>query len=121
MREPAGPPDQSLCTGRQQRGHAVGRRRCVAEISDDGATPLHLLGTNEISAFHHAGPRPPERCILAEDRARHRSADDETILAFSYVSQGVYSFDVDDELGFDEAPLHSHQQITSAGQNGCLA
>ena len=67
--------DDRLGAGRDHGRHAVGGGRGIAQIADDGAAALDLLGADEIGGLDDARPSLPQGGILAELAAGHRRAD----------------------------------------------
>src|SRR6185503_244662 len=105
-----------LRAGGNQRGHAVGGRRGVAEVTDHGATTLNLLRTDEICRFDDAWPLLLDGA-LAELDTRNRGTDLEARRGLLDGAHRLDALDVDDEVRLDVAALHAHEEIGSAGEN----
>ena len=112
------PDDRCPGAGRDQRRHAVGRRRGVAEIAGDGAASLHLLRADQLGRFDDAGPCLLQGSALSQDGAGDRGTDAEAVGRFPDLAQAIDRLDVDDQVGFDKAALHPHQEVAASGENG---
>ena len=117
MRLPPGPTTDCPGAGRDQRRHAVGRRRGVAEIADDGAASLHLLRADQLGRFDDAGPCLLQGRALSQHGAGDRGTDAEAVGRFPDLAQAVDRLDVDDQVGFDKAALHPHQEVAASGHD----
>ena len=50
--------------------------------------------------------------------AGDRRTDAEAVGRFPDLAQAVDRLDVDDQVGFDKAALHPHQEVAASGENG---
>ena len=109
--------DRRPGAGRHQRRHAVGRRRGVAKIANDGAAPLHLFRADQPGRLDHARPCLLQGSVLSQDGARDSGADAEALRRFTDFAQALDRLDVDDQVRLDEAALHSHQEVAASGED----
>ena len=94
-------------------GGVSGRGR-VAEIADNRAATLDLVGADRLSGLDNTGPGPDQRFVPAHLCARHAGADAETGDRLANLLDARKSFDIDHELRVNEVAAHADQQVRPA-------
>ena len=97
-RLPCGPASVATRARRDERGHAVRRRRAVAEVAAERGASLHLRRADEVRGLDHARPRLLEPRVLLQLGARHRGADAPAALLLGDRAGLGDLLDVDDQL-----------------------
>ena len=107
--------------GGDQRRHAVGGWRAVAEVAAERGAPLNLGRADQLQRFHHTRPRGLHGLVLAEGRAGDRRADADVIAVHRHVHERRNALQVDDEAGPDEIGAQLNQEVGAAGERHGLA
>ena len=100
-----------------QRRHAVGGRRRVAQVAAQRRPAADLDRTDQLCAVDDPGPRGVERPVLHDLHAGDRGAEAEpSVLLGDFAHLGDV-LDVDENRGLDDVAPHLDQQIGPAGQH----
>ena len=100
-----------------QRRHAVGRRRRIAEVAGQRRAALDLGRADQVGALDHAGPGLPQTLVLADHGAGGRGADDEGAVLLANAENARDLLGVDDMRRLHAAGTQLDQQIGPAGQD----
>ena len=115
-RRPFGPATTQVARGDQRR-HAIGRRRRVAEITGKRRPTLHLGRADQIGGLDHPGPGPPQGFAFADHSAGRRRADDKAAVPLANAGDAGDLFDINDQPRLGPAGAELNQQIGPAGQD----
>jgi len=97
-----------------QRRHAVGRRRRVAEITGKRRPTLHLGRADQVGGLDHAGPGLPQGLAFADHGAGRRGADDKAALSLANVGDAGDILDIDDQARLGASGAELNQEISPA-------
>ncbi len=120
-RRPPGPDDARDRAGGDQRRHAVGGRRGVAQVAAHGGAALDLDRADQLDRLDHARPGRRDLGMLAELHAGDRRADAKAAVLGGDLPHLRDLLDVDQELGLDQVGAHLHDQVGAARQHARLA
>ena len=116
-----GADDRRLGAGRDQRRHAVGGRRAVAQVAAHGGAALDLRGADQVGGLDDARPHRLELGVLLELGAGDGGADAKAAALLLDLAQLGDALDVDHQDRVDQVGPHLHQQIGAACQHSRLA
>ena len=100
-----------------QRRHAVGRRRRVAEIAGKRRPPLDLRRADQVGGLDHPGPGLLQGFAFADHGAGRRGADDKAAVPLANAGDAGDLLDIDDQARLGPAGAELNQQIGPAGQD----
>ena len=100
-----------------QRRHAVGRWRRVAEIAGKRRPTLHLCRADQIGGLDDPRPGPLQGFAFANHGARRRCADDKVAVPLANAGDAGDLLDIDDQARLGPARAEQNQQIGPAGQD----
>ena len=120
-RRPFGPASVGDGAGRDQRRHAVGGRRAVAEVAAHRGAALDLRGADEVGGLDQTRPDLRKLRVLLQLGAGDGGADAEAAALLLDLPHLGDLLDVDDEVRGQDVRPHLDQQIGAAGQNTCHA
>src|SRR5258708_9747882 len=100
-----------------QRRHAVGRRRRVAEITGKRRPTLHLSRADQIGGLDHPGPSPLQGFAFADHGAGRRGADDKTTVLLANAGDAGDLLDIDDQARLGPARAELNQGSGPARQH----
>ena len=100
-----------------QRRHAVGRWRRVAEITGKRRPTLHLGRADQIGGLDDPGPGLLQGFAFADHGARRRGADDKVAVPLANAGDAGDLLDIDDQARLGPARAELNQQIGPAGQD----
>ncbi len=115
---PCRPDDHATRPRCDQRRHAVGRRRGVAEVAAQRGAALDLGRADQVGRLDHARPGADQRGILADRRARCRRADGEAAVRTPPdADRAGDALQVHHRARAQPPGAHLHDQVGAAGQN----
>ena len=109
--------DHAGCARSDQRWHAIGRRRRIAEIAGKRRPALDLGRADQIGGLDHPGPSVLESFAFADHGTGRRSADHEGAISLANAGDIGNLLDIDDQVRLGPAGPELNQQIGPARQD----
>ena len=109
--------DHACRASGDQRRHAVGRRRRVAEFAGKRRSTLHLGRADQIGRLDHSGPGPLQGFAFADHGAGRRCTDDKAAVPLANVGDAGDLLDIDDQARLGPAGAELNQQIENLSRS----
>ena len=117
----AGPRDLAHGPCGDQRRHAVGGGRAVAEVAAEGGAPLDLGRADQLQRLDHAGPGRLDGLALAEHSTGDRRADADFRAVRAHLHEPGDALEIDDQAGPHQVGAQLDEEVRAAGERPGLA